>query len=224
MSDSKFINTALAVVPVFSAALYLMGFMYYQGFLDVYGVESSLFPLASDTTLLYGFYVLIPTVASLTPVFYAVLAMFALMFMLGLAYLLASSSRVDALHKRVFAKKANKNKRNPEIKQKLDDILVKGETAYYYYLGIFLILLTAVLLTKFAIIRGSDEAIKNIDKFNNQTGRWVMLYTSLSSSPVKAQQITCSNTHCAFWLGEEALMLGHDKIEKVIAHNDIVKK
>ncbi len=224
MSDSKFINTALAVVPVFSGTLYLMGYMYYLGFLDVYGIESSLFPLPSDITLLYGFYVLIPTVVSLAPVFYAVLAMFILLLMLGLTYLLASNSRVVSLHKRLFAKKANKNKNNPEIKKKLDDILDKGETIYYYYLGVFLILFFTVLLTQFAIISGKDEAIKSIDKFSNQTGKWVMLYTSLSSSPVKAQQVTCGKTHCAFWLGNEALIIAHDKIEKVVAHRESTKK
>ncbi len=58
MSDSPFFRMLL-VVPVLTATLYLMGLSSHVGFLDIYGVDRSLFPLASDTALLQGFFTLV---------------------------------------------------------------------------------------------------------------------------------------------------------------------
>lgn len=226
MGDSKFLNTLLTVVPILSAVLYLMGFTYHEGFISAYALESSLFPLASDTTLLYGFYALLSAVLNKTTISYAVIAMFALVFVVILAYILASSSRVHALHVKLFKRKGitNKNNPDPEIKQKFGDILEKGEILYYYFVGTLLIFFVVILLARFALNSGKESALTGINNFENRRGKWVMLYSFHSSSPIRAQQITCGNTHCGFWLGNKSLVLAHDKIEKVVAYNDNSKK
>ena len=79
MSDSPFFRMLLAVVPVLTATLYLMGLSSHEGLLDVYGVDSSLFPLASDTALLQGFFTLIVVGAkSILNTFYVIFLLFAL--------------------------------------------------------------------------------------------------------------------------------------------------
>lgn len=141
MSDSRFFKMIIAIVPMFTAGLYLLGLTYHEGFLSVYGVEPSLFPLASDVALLQGFFALIPI--GLQPFIDAVAAIF-LVFVMGfLATMLSSSAHVQA--------KFISWLRNSELifwlkkfkpTEKLVNILDKSATAYLYFSGlIFLILL-----------------------------------------------------------------------------------
>lgn len=42
-------------ITIFTAALYVLGLTFYQGFLNELGIEESLFPMPIDRTLFYGF-------------------------------------------------------------------------------------------------------------------------------------------------------------------------
>ncbi len=224
MSDSHFFKTLAIVVPVTTAGLYLLGLTYHEGFLAAYGIEPSLFPLASEIALLQGFFVFAPAAFSLKPVLYAVIAMFGVLFMAVIAYVLASNSRVQAIQIRFFSRKLRIDKKNPEIKQKIGDFVEKSEAIYQYFIGAFLIFLVTILVAGFAYKSGTELAVISLEKFNDNESKWVMLHFSNADSPKRAQQIICNTTHCAFWLGNEALILAHDKIEKVVAHKASAKK
>ncbi len=212
MSDSKFFKTLAIVVPVITAGLYLLGLTYHEGFLAVYGIELPLFPLASDIALLQGFFALIPI--GMQPFLNAMLSILLVFIMGFLAAMLSSHSRV----KLVLAKIVSwLRKYMPS--ERVSKILDKVSTAYLYFAAAFFLIVLPFFIAILSYQSGQKHAKLNIDNFKNQTGKWVMLYSSHSTLPTKAQQITCSKTHCAFWLGKEALILGHDKIEKVVAHN-----
>jgi len=72
------LQTILTVLPVLSAGLYLMGATYHQGYLDVFGLDDSLFPLATDKALLSGFLALVTF--GLVPMLYSIFAGLALAF------------------------------------------------------------------------------------------------------------------------------------------------
>jgi hypothetical protein len=180
MSDSPFFRILLAVVPVLTATLYLMGLSFHEGFLDIYGVDSSLFPLASDTALLQGFFTLL--LIGALPIlnkFYVVLLLFALVV---LAAILSSHSRVKAIQSKI-AVRLQKCMPSKEI----SGILDKSSTGYIYIVGIFLLIFLPFYIASLSIQSGQQQAKLNMEEFNNQTGKWVMLHSSHSTSPVRVQ-------------------------------------
>jgi hypothetical protein len=216
MSDSPLLKILLAVVPVLSATLYLLGLTYNEGFLGAYGVEPLLFPLPSDITMLYGFFAL--GAIGLQPFYNIFLIVFSLLLIVILVAIFSSHSRVKALQVKI-ALRLQRYMPSKEVRGILD----KGSTGYLYIIGVFLMLFLPFFIAVLSIKSGEKQAKLNMDKFDTKTGKWVMLHTAYSSTPIRAQQITCGNTHCAFWLGQEALILEHDKIEKIVAHNSSVK-
>lgn len=216
MNDSPLIKILLALIPVLSVTLYMLGLTYYDGYLGSYGVEPTLFLLPSDVTLLYGFFALLQI--GFQPFYVSFLILISLFFIIFVVVILSSRSSVKELQVKVAS---YLQKIKPS--EKTGEVINKGSTVYLYIFGIFFIVILPYFLAIQSIKYGEKHAERNKLEFKNQTGKWVMIYSNQSNSPLKAQQIACSSTHCAFWLGEEALTLTHDKINKVVAYRSITK-
>lgn len=67
---------------------------------------------------------------------------------------------------------------------------------------------------------GREHAKKEIGEFKSQRGNYVTLYTPLLSTPTKARQIICGNSFCAFWLGDESLIVPFGSIQRIAAYRD----
>lgn len=211
MSDSPFFRILIAIVPIMTATLYLAGLTYYEGFVGGYGVDPSLFSLASDTTLLYGFFSL--GAIGLQPFNNIILIVLSLLLLIVLTAILSSDARVKAIQTKVVSR-LERHMPSKEV----SGILDKGSTSYLYIAGTFLLVFLPFFIAVLSYQSGEKYANLNKDNFKNQTGKWVMLHSIGSITPIRGQQIACGKTHCAFWLGSEALILAHDRVEKVTAH------
>lgn len=216
MNDSPLIKILLALIPVLSVTLYMLGLTYYEGYLGSYGVEPTLFLLPSDVTLLYGFFALLQI--GFQPFYMIFLIVVSLFFIVFVVVILSSHSSVKELQIKLAT---YLQKIKPS--EKTSEVIDKGSTVYLYIFGVFFIVILPYFLAIQSIKYGEEHAERNKIEFKNQTGKWVMLYSTHSNSPVKAQQISCSSTHCAFWLGQETVTLTHDKINKVVAYKNITK-
>lgn len=215
MNDQRF-QTAIAVIPVVSAGLYLLGVTYHQGYLDAFGIEDSLFPLATDKSLLFGFFAFASV--GLVPMAYAMFAAAVLVVGVMVVALLSSRARLTKFATRFFSALASLR-----MKEKPSELLVnwmdKSGTAYLYIAGFVFVTVSLVFSAVVSAKSGSEQARLEIDNFKNQRGNWVMLYSPSLGSPIRAKQITCGPAFCAFWLGSESLILGHERIDRVIARN-----
>jgi len=219
MNESR-LQAALTVVPVVSAGLYLLGFAYHQGYLDGFGIEDSLFPLATDRSLLFGFFAFVSF--GLVPMAYALAAVVFLFFTVVVAAIISSAPRVKEIQARIVAKlRSWRHKREPS--PTMSSWVDKSGTAYGYAAGGFLVVLLLTVVALLAAKSGREQAQKEIEAFAEQKSNWVMLYSPLLPEPKRAKQITCSDTHCAFWLGSEALILRHESIERIVTHNPAVQ-
>lgn len=216
MTDSPLIKILLALIPVLSVTLYMLGLTYYDGFLGAYGAEPSLFPINSDITLLYGFFAL--GLIGIFPVSMFLLTAFCVFTLTIVVVILSSHARVRKLQAKLVS---CFQKIKPS--EKTSEVIDRGSTVYLYIFGVFLIVVLPYFLAIKSMERGKEQAEHNKEEFENKTGKWVMLYSTHSTVPVRAHQITCSTTHCAFWLGQETLTLAHDEIEKVLAYSSINK-
>lgn len=209
------LQTALAVIPVASAGLYLLGFSYHQSYLAGFGIEDSLFPLAADKLLLFGFYAFVTI--GFGPFVYVLLTVFLLFMAVVFAAILSSTNRVKNLKGQLISKLRSfhfENSTEPTMSALVD----KSGNAYVYLTGSFLVFLLLIVITVLAEQSGKAQSQKDIEAFKNKNGKWTMLHTAMLSEPTRAMQIICGTSHCAFWLGDETLILRHENIERIVAH------
>lgn len=86
------LRTALTVLPIRTAGLYLLGLTYHHGFLAKFGIEETLLPLSVDRTLFQGFVAF--TTLSAKPFLYSLVAAVALFFTAIFSALVSSSKRI----------------------------------------------------------------------------------------------------------------------------------
>lgn len=219
MNESR-LQPILAIIPVVSAGLYLLGFAYHQGYLDAFGIDDSLFPLATDRSLLFGFFAAISM--GLVPMLYALGAVAMLFITVVVVAVISSAPRVQQLQARLLEKLRSFRHRG-ETSPTMNALVDKSGTLYGYVGGTFLALFLLALVPVFAAKSGKEQAQKEIEAFKAEKANWVMLHTPLLTEPAKAKQIFCSGTHCAFWLGNESLIVRHESIERLVTHNPSVE-
>jgi hypothetical protein len=197
-----------------------MGTTYHQGYLGAFGIDDSQFPLATDRSLLSGFLALVTF--GLVPMLYALFSFFALTFTAMISAVLSSHPRVKHWQTIVIAKMASWRGKNAPSKT-MNDLVDKSATIYGYGAGVFLVVLSLVVVAVLSEKSGKEQAIKEIKSFKEEVGAFAILYSPLLPSPARAKQVICGPSHCAFWLGSETLILRHESVERVVMHNPAVQ-
>ncbi|MGJ7498364.1 hypothetical protein ACSFA8_25325 [Variovorax sp. RT4R15] len=219
MNDSR-LKTLLTVLPVLSAGLYLFGATYLQGYLNAFGVDDSMFPASIDRLLFSGFIALVTF--GLVPYVYAFLAMLALVAAVLIAAVLSSVPRVQRWQT-ILTKKVGNLRSDRKPSPVVNALLDKGETIYVYALGTFAIALLLVLLVVLSSRTGKEQAEREIDSFSQGKGNYVQLLADMTPMAIKAKQVICGATHCAFWTGNETIILRHEQVKQIAAHADAAK-
>ncbi|MFJ7566733.1 hypothetical protein ACIQW9_07220 [Herminiimonas sp. NPDC097707] len=220
------LQTVLTVLPVLSAALYLLGATYFEGYLEGFGVDSPLFTLSIDRSLYIGFFSIVNF--GLVPMAYTFLAIPGLLFIIGFAALISSTTEAKRLQE--FLQKYRDSKKDPQQKSaaaKPPGILLwladKSTDLSIYVGGIFILLVVILLMALLSQNAGQKQAQREIKDFENKTGAQVFVYETSKSTPVRAKQITCGSSHCAFWVGTGSVVIKHEDISRVTAHAQPLK-
>ena len=219
MNESR-LKTILTVLPVLSAGLYLMGATYHQGYLDVFGLDDSLFPLATDKALLSGFLALVTF--GLVPMLYSIFAGISLAFTVLVAAVLSSYPKVRHWQSVILAKLPKWRAKSQPF-EAMNDLVDKSATIYGYSVGVFLLVFSLVAAAVLSGQSGREQATKEIRSFKEEVGSFAILYSPLLPTPTRTKQIVCGQSHCAFWLGGESLVLRHESIERLVMHNPAVQ-
>jgi len=210
------LQTILTVLPVLSAGLYLMGATYHQGYLDVFGLDDSLFPLATDKALLSGFLALVTF--GLVPMLYSIFAGLALAFTVLVAAVLSSHPRVRHWQSVILAK-LPKWRAKSQPSEGMNHLVDKSATIYGYSAGVFLVVFSLLVVAVLSGQSGREQATKEIRSFKEEAGNYAILHSPLLPAPTRAKQIICGQSHCAFWLGVESLVLRHESVERLMMRN-----
>lgn len=209
------LQTILTVIPVVSAGLYLLGATYHQGYLDGFGVDDSLFLLAPDRSLLLGFFSLISF--AIVPMIYTGLAIVLLILAAVIAAVLSSTEKAKSWQV-ALERKFKRGLINRQPSQKVVNLLDKSATLYIYIVGIALLFIILLAIAVLSLNGGREQASKEIKDFETGKGNYVNLKEKSQPASVKAKQITCGISHCAYWLGNEAIILRHEDVDRVTAH------
>ena len=212
------LQTVLTVLPIVTAGLYLLGLTYHQGFLAGFGIEETLFPLSIDRTLFQGFVALITFGAK--PLVYSLVATLAIFFMAVLAAVISSNQRVRRWG-RLLVSRLHQPSGRESLPESATQWVDKAGTAVVYVAIIFFIFLALLVVAVVAEKSGKEQALHFIESAAKSKEGFVTLDFPDNIASVRGKPIFCSATHCAYWLGKEAVLYRNESIEKITTNNNI---
>jgi hypothetical protein len=220
MNESP-IKTLLTVLPVLSAGLYLLGATYHQGYLGAFGIDDSMFQIPIDRLLFSGFVAFITF--GLMPIVYSVAALVVLFVAVVLTAILSSVPQVQHWQL-VITQKLHSFRSSRKPSPTMNALVDKSATLYAYTMGGVMVVVLFLVVAVLSSRTGREQAQREIDSFLVGKGNYVYFTTDQLSAPTKAKQIICGNTHCAFWLGQEAVILKHEQVKQIVTHNPSLKR
>lgn len=214
------IQTVLTVLPIVTAGLYLLGLTYHQGFLEGFGIEETLFPLSVDRTLFQGFVAFMTLGA--TPFAYSLVAAMAIAITAVLAAAISSNQRIRNWGHWLVTKFQQPSRAEPLSERAPKWIDKAGALAIYLVIA-FLIYLALLIVALAATKSGKEQASHFIEKSAKSKDGFVTLHFPNGAASVTGKPIFCSASHCAYWLGAEAVLYKNESVERVVTHNTAVQ-
>lgn len=216
MRQPRLFQTLLAVLPVLTAGLYLLGLSYHQGYLDAFGIDDTLFPIASDKALFAGFFSLVTL--SFPAGLYAIGAIGAFVFLVIVSAVLSSTARVQSMVIRLRLWIA---RRRPTLSSTpVADVLIdRGATAYAYVSGLVVALLLLLAMAAFSSKTGREQAEKMMDNFSNGKTTVAEVFSPQLPGPLIGKLVMCGEKYCALWSTEGTTVMRHDVVERIVTHS-----
>lgn len=202
----------IAVLPVTSAGLYLLGISYVQGYLGAYGIDTSLYPLASDLALFSGLLALISV--SFPAVVYALAALCLFVFAVLISASLASSSRVQVLTLWLVTRIQRWRPKQPQTPASTA-LLDRSFLVYAYATGVVAVLLALLLMAALSAKRGKEQAENERKEFTAGNGWHVTAVGDQLALPTPSRLVICGDRWCSFWTGEEAVTVRRESIQRI---------
>jgi hypothetical protein len=215
MKIIRLFQSLLTVLPVLTAGLYLLGLTYHQGYLGEFGIDDSIFPLATDKALLAGFLSLVNI--TFPGLIYAVLMAIGFVLLVVATTVLSSTSRVRALIVRLRKWRVDRfpNSTHP---QPAIDLIDRGATAYVYLSGVILILLLLVAIAVLSGKTGREQAEREISEFRQGRSARTEILSAQVEKPYLGKLVQCGEKYCAFWSDAGTVLLRHEVIDRAVIH------
>lgn len=210
------IQIVLTVLPIVTAGLYLLGLTYHQGFLEGFGIEETLFPLSVDRTLFQGFVAFLLLGAK--PFAYSLVAVMAIFITAVLAAAISSNQRIHNWGHSLAIRLRPSSAAKP-LSEEASKWIDKGSTLAIYLIVAFLIYLGLFVVALAATKSGKEQALRFIENSSKSKEGFVTLHFPNSPTSVTGKPIFCGASHCAYWLGTEAVLYKNESVEKVVTHN-----
>ena len=203
------LQTVLTVLPIVTAGLYLLGLTYHQGFLEGFGIEETLFPLSVDRTLFQGFVAFLMLGAK--PFAYSLIAAMAIFFTAILAAVISSNQRIRNWGHSLAIKLRPPSTAKP-LSEDASKWVDKSGTLAIYLIVAFLIYLGLLVVALAATKSGKEQASRFIESFSKNNEGIVTLHFPNGATPVTGKPIFCGSSHCAYWLGTEAVLYNNASV------------
>lgn len=222
------VQIALALLPLLTACIYLFGMARHMGYLSVFHVDSSEFPLSTEQNLLMGVLSLATHVLPL--IFYPIGIAIGLM-VLGIVWILAYrlikrvteqvrtyGARIGSSDPMVrFYKKAFKYSIEPHETERLEAFFERIFTWYFRYLYVLGPCVIVLGVATLCYQDGVKSAKDHITKMGQGPQSFAEQLTyAKHPEGVSAVRIACSAAQCTFWTEKDGtIYLRHDQIDSV---------
>lgn len=219
------VQIALALLPLATACIYLFGMAWHMGYVSVFHVDSSEFPLSTEQNLLVGTIALVTNIAP-----YITYPLAGFVLVLALLVIAALTSELlkklygwhqekmlrvdDAIRQSSTFKRLTKNAIKLHEASRWESLLDKLFTLliqYSYFIGSGVIIF---LLTIYSYSNGKNEADTQIGMMqkNEFPAAHCIKYAGIPEE-ISALRIICNATQCTFWTEQYGtIYLRHDQI------------
>jgi hypothetical protein len=191
-------------ISLLTALLYLNGFAHHEGYLEIYGLDSSQFPIASDRALFSGFitFSIKSMVARLVSI-----SILLILFILFLKYLTPYSLNFY-LHKYLAPKSSafeySVIKQHPLL------------TLIWYGSLFFTTIFAFILIAMLAYSSGTKQATDEQREYKELKSTTANLIYKLNENEKmhfnNAKLITCNTVSCAYWIKKDKLEINEKDI------------
>lgn len=201
-------------LPLIYVVIYIIGFMKYVGFMDVYKLDSVEFPIPVDTAIFWGVLALVP---GLKYWLWLQILLFAYLILLVLA-LFANKPRLRAINwlTKVVSKIPRPKKTSNGELATIKDIVSQVDSAFIYIIQSFLcffIMFAPILIGYLSMQQGNEEANQHQQEF--LSSKTYNIYESPQLLNPPYMRVVCNTTHCAFWNKDGTILLRHDQVQKI---------
>lgn len=222
------VQIALALLPLLTACIYLFGMARHMGYLSVFHVDSSEFPLSTEQNLLMGVLSLVSNVLPL--IFYpiaVVIGLMALGTVVALTFRLIKKAteqvrdygaRIGSSEPMIrFYKKAFKYSVEPHEVKWFEAIYDLIFTWYFRFVYVFVACAIVFGLAFVSYRDGEESANQQVDKMKQGPQDFAehLIYAKHPEG-VSAVRIACNAVQCTFWTEKDGtIYLRHDQIDSV---------
>lgn len=221
MKPPRLLQTLLAVLPVLTAGLYLLGLSYNEGYLDAFGIDDSIFPIPSDKALFTGFYILVTL--SFPSGLYAIGAIGTFIVLVVVVAVLTSVARVQSIVARIKTWLFFRF-RKLTVAPTADALLDKGATAYAYVSGFVVSLSLLLVMAALSSKTGREQAEKAMADYARGKTVVAEFFLHQSPKPLVGKLVMCGERHCALWSPEGTTIVRHDLVERIVTHDSVHKR
>lgn len=230
VNEQKWVQaqTVLAFLPLITAAVYLFGMAWHMGYVNVFHVDSSEFPLSTEQTLLTGTFALVANLAPLLgyPIA-AFVGLLVIVIVVVLTFKLMKRARDRTLSwvTQLFKNKGVDKKIIHIFKYSAHPDEVKWvatiiEKAMNWYILYFYVLFTSCIIGILAYHcyengRRTAESQKDDMNAGNFTSANNLKYAAHPEG-ISSLRIVCNATQCTFWNEKDGtIYLRYDQIDSV---------
>jgi hypothetical protein len=223
------VQIALTFLPLITAFIYLLGMSWHMGYLGVFNVDSSEFPLSTEMTLLTGISSLMSKLLPLigypvaaVVVFIVVWGIFALTFEL----LERLSNKIHTYTARIGDSELFQRALRSIFRYSIRPHQADGwgrilERVFGWYLIFASVIVTGFiisLMTYYSYCNGRDRAQEQIEKMTQGTFAAAnQLRYAKHPEGIPAIRIMCNSIQCTFWTkADGTIFLRHDQIDSVV--------
>ncbi|MFM5314441.1 hypothetical protein ACET9R_03635 [Aeromonas veronii] len=222
------VQIALTMLPLLTACIYLFGMTRHMGYLKVFHVDSSEFPLSTEQNLLMG---VVALASNVLPLIIYPLALVGTLMLLGAIIALTFrliKRRLDHLRARAsdignsegmlrFLRALFKYAIQPHEAKWLEAAYDTISTWYLRFCGLLVVCAIVFGLAYCSYRDGEELAKEQIGQMKNGTPEFAeQLSYSRYPEGVSALRIACNATQCTFWTEKDGtIYLRHDQLYSV---------
>jgi hypothetical protein len=223
------VQIALTLLPLVTACVYLFGMVWHMGYLGVFNVDSSEFPLSTEMNLLTGISFL---VIKLVPyIVYPVAAVFIFMILWVISALTFGWLARFGNWMRTYAARIGESKRLRRVLMRIFKYAIGPHQIdewgrafervgawyfrYCYAIGTGLVI---SFMAYYSYCGGKDSAQSQIEKITQGTYAAAnQLRYAKHPEGIPAIRIMCNAIQCTFWTkADGTIFLRHDQIDSVV--------
>lgn len=223
------VQIALTLLPLITACMYLFGMSWHMGYLSVFNVDSSEFPLSTEQTMLTG---LIALASNLVPLLGYPIAAFAVFLFLWV-FLALTFRLLKGLGSKIQHYSAQIG--NSQLLQRILTWVFRYSIrhhevdgwgrvfekvgAWYFRFCYVLIVCSCIFALAYHSYRNGEEAGHGqIEKMSQGTFASAnQLRYAKRPEGVSALRIICNSIECTFWTkADGTIFLRHDQIDSVV--------